>query len=132
MCRGLTVGFSRDNHAAWHTPQYRSPPHSPKTAGGFAATLDEVVTDDDLVATIKLGLFAMMETRSGKVVPDWSARATFVQLALAYKVGKPSERRGPKADGRTNTIVEMIEHARASPEYRASIVATLKGILAGS
>jgi hypothetical protein len=97
----------------------------------FGEKLDQLVADDDLATTIKHGMVAMMESRSGKMIPDWRVRATFAQMAAAYKVGRPSERKEVEQQ-KERTLEDFIECAKASPEYRQSMLETYEAILNAS
>lgn len=96
----------------------------------FGTRLNEHVSSNALAETIMLGLYAMKaDIHSGDMVADWPTRHKFAALAVQYKVGKPLERKEDAGKAMGRTLDEMIEHARASPEYRASITETLKAIL---
>ena len=96
----------------------------------FGQKLNEHVSSNALAETIMLGLYATKtDISTGKTVADWPTRHKFAALAVQYKVGKPLERKEDAGKAMGRTLDEMIEHAKASPEYRASITETLKAIL---
>ncbi len=104
-------------------------PAKPQAGGEFADVINDDIPDTDLSFTIRQGMNAMMWTRDGQNVPDWRTRATFCRMAAEYKIGRPGERKDKEDIRKSQTLAEMIEHAKASPEYRASIVETLRAIL---
>ncbi len=95
----------------------------------FGTALNECVSSEDLANTINLGLYATKTDFAGNIIADWPTRHKFAALAVQYKVGKPLERKEDAGKAMGRTLEEMIEHARSSPEYRASITETLKAIL---
>ena len=101
----------------------------PDPAFEFGTQLNEHVSSDELAETIKLGLYATKTDFAGSIIADWPTRHKFAALAVQYKVGKPLERKEDAGKALGRTLDEMIEHAKASPEYRASIIETLKAIL---
>ena len=100
------------------------------SAAEFGRELNEKVTSCALADSILVGLVAMKTNGwTGMLEPDYPTRFKFAALAVQYKVGKPLERKEDAGKAVGRTLDEMIEHARASPEYRASITETLKAIL---
>lgn len=96
----------------------------------FGRELEQQIPSKALAETIMLGMYATkIDSFTGKPVADWSTRHRFAALACQYKIGKPLERKEDAGKALGRTLDEMIEHAKASPEYRASITETLKAIL---
>lgn len=105
----------------------------PDPAAEFGSRLNHHIEADALAETIYLGLFAVRtNTWTGETEPDWRTRSDFAKLAVAYKVGKPLERKEETIITHDMTLDEMREKAKGSAAYRDAVIETLKAIIKDS
>jgi hypothetical protein len=88
----------------------------------LAEVLDKELPEPRIAEVLSECFNATTLTKSGVVIPDWRTRLAAVQLALAYKVGKPIERQQVMNVnvGQENES-SLDERLRDSPALRAMI-----------
>ena len=86
------------------------------------------IKDEDISEALKSCLEATTTTNSGTTAPDYRTRLSTSQLILQYRIGRPREAEqedAPKAE----SIEAVLARAKASPAYRASMIAAYEDIL---
>lgn len=88
---------------------------------------------EELCDRIQDGLDAMtpgIVTKDGKVItrPDYSTRLRYIELLMAYQVGRPIERQMTINASPPATLEDLLEKARKSPVFRATLQDILRGL----